>query len=303
MIFCLILCFESSAQLKFIKNGFRVVDYSRGAPLFKKDSVIDGINCTIYCQVLDLRFVKLSNFVVEAINKKALAGKYLTDDKNLSSPYFNALHFQNALSKIQQKEQSKPLGIISGSFFEFIENSTPLSFPLKDSGKIVIAGSSSNGPHLKQTTPFYKSISLKALVWNDSMVTIKNYDTKTGFPLTEDSFINGFVSYSYDEHPAIFLRPTQLIDKYIVVGTFSSNGSKEDNSLAILSVTVADIKVAAETLKQLGVISPIIALTGGGSGFIYNAKAGYTVSTLEEKNVNIYEPLPQPHYLYFTKKN
>lgn len=122
-------------------------------------------------------------------------------------------------------------------------SSTQLPFPLKKDGYILSAVSSSNGPCENSKKPIFKNIKLKALVWSNSTVSLEDYDHKSGYPLTNNEFTNGLVSYNLNDHPGKIFRPL-MKNRFLLMGTLNSNQSKNDNLIVIMIVTNAIIEVA-----------------------------------------------------------
>ena len=289
-------------QISFLENGYTRTDSVEGAVLYEKSVTSGNYHYQVYCQTIDLQRVKLSQFMGKPDKMDADRGYYLTDRKDVKSPYFPTYSSEEALDKIEKKANSKLLGMFNGGFFESFDATTQMAFPVKNEGKIATSGSSPNGPCVTPKYDIFKKITLKALVWTDSTVEIKDYDPKTGTSLTNDAYKNGLVTYSYNEHPVNLLRPLS-VDKFLVMGTFNSEQTGADNMLVILTVNKMRIEFAAAHLRKLGVKSAIIALGGSGSAFIHNRKKGFIepLPTSPNRGQMMYKMI-LPHYLFFTKK-
>lgn len=302
LVFIFLMNDNLKSQISFSEFGYVQLDAVDGAVLYSKEVTRGKNKYTVYCQVLDLKTIKLANFIDKSDKIKEGEGKYLAQKELSKSPYFTTYSFENALKQAQKSSKSPIIGMIHGVFFEEFNAATQLAFPIKNNGEILSAGSSPQGPCDNPKLPIFKDIQLKALVWTDSTIAIKNYDTQTGTPLTDTHFPNGFVTYQYTEHPAKLKRPLDA-DRFLVMGTFGMDTLKADNQLVILIVNRAGLEFAAAHLRQFGVKSDIIAIGGRATTLLYN------------KNKKILEPLgfsmtaeglskmQLPHFLFFTKKD
>jgi hypothetical protein len=195
--------------------------------------------------------------------------------------------YQNAIKQAQKKFDKKLWGLMNAAFFEQYGDSTQIAFPLKINGKFLTSGSSPYGPQKNPKKDYYKTTTLKALVWNETMITIKDYSTKTGVPLSDPDVKNAVVSYDYKDHPAKALY-NDTPNRYHVLGT-------KNNQLYMLTVDKMSLENAAQQLRNLGVESDIMTIDGGVSVFIFNQKKGVL-----ELPSNLEKQLP--HYLVFVKK-
>ena len=170
-----------------------------------------------------------------------------------------------------------------------------MAFPIKMNGKIVTTGSSPNGPCKEPKIEYYKNAVLKALIWTDSTVAIKDYNPQTGSPLTDVDVPNGFVTYCEKDHPI-------KVQKRDYAGRFLLVGVSGENVLMILTVNNALLDIAARHLRQLGAVGDILTLSSNLSMTLYNHKKGIVVP-IQTMAINA-EPItmPLPHFLLFLKK-
>lgn len=294
LVFCFILMLQKvSAQLpNFQINGYKMLDSMNGASLYSKSVRSKKADYEVILQVIDLRYVKMGQWVSLATDLNAAPeGKYLAVEKYNKSPYFKMHQPNNTVAKLLNKYQTKLFSVMNAAFFEQYADSTQLAFPLKVQGKIHTAGSSPYGPQKLPKHPHYKKVVLEALVWTDSTVVMQHYNTQTGYPLTSESVQNALVSYNYQDHPAVIIRES-MPNRYHVLGTLSEN-NMPSHHLFILTVNKTTLENAASELKQLGIKSTIMTVDGGSSVFIFNPKNG----TLESPLATAF-----PHYLYFIGK-
>jgi hypothetical protein len=266
---------------------YKVLDSIKGAILYKKNVKTREGEWSILLQVIDIQQVKVEHLASTPHEGNQPEGLYLADKKFSKSPYFKMYGYQNAIKQAEKKYSKNLWGLMNAAFFEQYGDSTQLAFPIKVNGIIQSSGSSPNGPQNAPKIAYYKNTTLKALVWNDTMVSIQNYNPKTGHPLTDNSVKNALVSYDYKDHPAIILRKDPA-NRYHVLGTIK-------NQLLILTVNQTSLEYAAQHLRTLGVKGFIMTIDGGVSVFIHNHKKGnLELPSNTEKKL--------PHYFAFVKK-
>lgn len=288
-------------QISLEPYGYKKLDSTVGSVLYSKTIKETNDAYSVVCQIIDLNKVKLSNFIELSNDRQPTEGKYLAQIGYTSSPYFKTFDYSELLSNKEVNEKNKLIGLIGGVFFEEFNSSTQLAFPLKNNGKIVSAGSSPNGPCDYPRNPIFKNIKLKALVWSDSIVSIEDYDPSSGYPMSNNEYNNGFVSYNWSDHPARLLRP-MMKDRFLVMGTLNSNQSKGDNLLVIMIVKRVVIDVAEALLREVGVKGSIITLGGSASAFIYNNKKGLVEAPGIVMGPFSNSPIKIPHYFIISKK-
>ena len=280
-------------------HGFELMDSANGIALLKTYDKTS--KSSYYLQIIDIQQVRINQYCVETPNEGLNQGKYLLGEKGFKSPYFKMLSHANV-----QKEQQKLLGnqyfsIMNCSFFEEHKPETQLSFPIKKEGKILTGGSSPFGPIETPNHAYYKKITLKALIWNDIDVQIKDYVVKTGFPLIDSTWKNGLVSYAYLDHPAQLFRPGSR-NRYHLISTSKIDDANQ-NVLVILTSDNATLTQAGSFFKTLNINGDIMTIDGGASVFMHNRKAGTLAvpRLLNPTDPNSFSLLP--HYWVFSLKN
>lgn len=287
-IFSILFQTKIIAQYAEIKaSGFIVLDSAKGASLYKKSIKTNGENTNCFLQVIDIQQVRIEQLASTPHTGQQPEGLYL-DKKELSrSPFFKMYAYESAIKQAQKKFEKKVWGLMNAAFFEQYGDSTQIAFPLKINSKIVTTGSSPYGPQKNPKKEYYKTTTLRALIWNDTMITIKNYNTETGSPLTETQVKNAIVSYDYKDHPAKALYG-DTPNRYHVLGT-------KNNQLYMLTVDKTSLENAAQQLRNIGISSDIMTIDGGVSVFIFNQKKGVlALPSNKEKKL--------PHYFVFVKK-
>ena len=280
-------------------HGFELLDMDKGIALLKKKNKQKETH--YYLQIVDIQAIAVNQYFVETKNAGLNQGKYFMGEKGYKSPYFKMLSH----SKTQQNQQvafgKNYFGVMNCSFFEEHKPETQLSFPMKKDGQVLTGGSSPFGPFSKPNDKYFKNITLKSLVWNDKDIEIKNYNTETGYPLTDSVWTNGLVSYNYLDHPANLYRPAQA-NRFHLVSTIKDAQSNR-NFLLILTSTDATLTEAGAFLKKINNNSDIMTIDGGASVFIHNRKFG----NLEQpRMLNPDDPTSYsllPHYWVFVLKN
>jgi hypothetical protein len=268
-------------------SGYILLDSLKGAILYKKSIKNKKINSDIYLQVIDIQQVRIEQLASTPHNGPQPEGLYCDKKEFSRSPYFKMYAYQNAVKQAQKKFDKNLWGLMNAAFFEQYGDSTQMAFPLKINGKFLTSGSSPFGPQKNPKKDYYKTTILKALVWNDNTIEIRDYNTKTGAPLTDLNVKNALVSYDYKDHPAKALYG-DTPNRYHVLGT-------ENNHLYMLTVNKMNLENAVQQLRDLGVKRDIMTIDGGVSVFIFNQKKGVL-----ELPSNVEKKLP--HYLVFVKK-
>jgi hypothetical protein len=276
---------QTTAETKAL--GYTVLDSTKGAILYKKSIKNNKINSDIYLQIIDIQQVRIEQLASTPHGGTQPDGIYCDDKTFNRSPFFKMYAYQNAVKQAQKKFDKKLWGMMNAAFFEQYGDSTQLAFPLKINGKFLSTGSSPFGPQKTPKKDYYKATILKALVWNETTISIKDYSTKTGAPLTDSDVKNALVSYDYKDHPAKALYG-DTPNRYHVLGT-------KNNHLYMLTVDKMSLENAAQLLRNLGIKEDIMTIDGGVSVFIFNQKKGVLAlpSNAEKK---------LPHYLVFVKK-
>ena len=267
--------------------GYSVLDSIKGAILYKKNVKINESNCTIFLQVVDIQQVRIEQLASTPHEGAQPEGLYWDKKDASRSPFFKMYGYQNVIKNAQKKFEKKMWGLMNAAFFEQYGDSTQIAFPLKINGKIVTSGSSPFGPQKQPKKAYYKTTTLKALVWNGTTITIKDYSTQTGAPLTNSDVKNALVSYDYKDHPAKALYG-DTPNRYHVLGA-------KNNHLYMLTVDKTSLENAAQQLRDFGIDGDIMTIDGGVSVFIFNQKKGIlALPSNKEKQL--------PHYLVFVRK-
>jgi hypothetical protein len=251
----------------------------------------------VYLQTIDLHKMQIDQLVGD-VERKAIKGLYYPSKTNDSSPFFKRLTVSAVRALYQTQHPSGMISIINASFFEDYKSSTRLSFPIKLNGTLITAGSSPYGPIQKPAEPYYKTIQLKALTWDNAKATISNYSPVTGYPLNQARIKNGLVSYAYQDHPAYALAGDPM-NRYHVLGVLHPDDAGNANRLLIATSNRATLKQAGEILRQQGVKGDIMTIDGGISTYLWNIKAGDLILPQVAEG----EKVPSlPHYLGIRSK-
>jgi hypothetical protein len=213
-------------------------------------------------------------------------GDYYPDSK---SPAFIRIDAARVLEGYRTTHGDKVQALINASFFERYNLATELSFPIKQNGKIITGGSSPYGPVEAPKDERYKSVILKALVWNDHAVKVVDYDHKTGGVLNGTAFPNGLVTYDYKDHPANVLAGDP-VGQYQLMGTFPTRDGGLPDVLFVLTIIKGRMVEGAEVLKRNGVAGTIVTVDGGPSTHLCTKESGVVIAT-ESKTL--------PHFLGF----
>jgi hypothetical protein len=288
ILLCFVVQTKIVAQLMNPQSlGYTLMDSIKGARLYKNNLLKEGISSVVFLQVIDIQQVKIEQLASKPLKGTQPEGFYLNQKGYSKSPFFRMKTYNSAIKEAQSNHKKGIWGIMNAAFFEQYGDSTQIAFPLKINGEVVTAGNSPYGPNQNPKHSYYKTITLKALIWNDSTISIQDYNTDSGFPLTDKNVKNALVSYNYKDHPALALYK-DTPNRYHVLGT-------KNNHLFMMTVDKTSIETAAQLLRALGVEQDIMTVDGGVSVFIFNQKKGVLeIPSNKEKKL--------PHYLVFAKK-
>lgn len=278
-------------------SNYQLMHTVDGAGLYK---TVTTNGHKAYLQIIDLQKMQIDQLTGNVDNLGNGEGKYYQGEGVSNSPFFEMNLFSEVNHEYEQIYKKQVFSMINCAFFEQYKLTTQLSFPIKNNGEIITAGSSPYGPIHNPKHKFYRQVQLKALVWDEQGAYITDYNPISGVPLNQVNVKNAIVSYQYNDHPAKVLANNQ-INRYHVIGTLSENGVNSD-TLLILTVKKATLDEAAELLRNLGVKSDIMTIDGGSSTYLFNSQIG-----------NIMRPGPSylncglifrklPHYLAFRKR-
>lgn len=290
MLVLLFPLFVSAQVIEQIRSkGYRIEYQSEGGALFssQKDS-------SVRILALDMCKVSVSQFVSKPLNPAFGNGFY---SKNSSSPYFKRFSYQELIKR------SKPntFAVVNAMFFEQYADSTQLSFPIKVNGKLLTGGSSPYGPNQNPKHPYYKTVQLLALVFNENSAKITAYGTSEKNVFQNDEIQNGLASYNYKDHPAAVFQGNR-VTRFILAGTLNGDNQEGDEWLIIV-IAKKTIGEEADLLKNIGVKSDIISLDGGTSVFLYGPKFGLKEApgfdSITKDSIGVRE---LPHYLQFNLK-
>lgn len=267
-----------------------------------KGAALDRIpltgNNVAYLQTIDLHQMRIDHLVGDVDNRKGTKGLYYPSQDHHSSPYFKRLTTAVTRDHYQNQYPTQAFTIINASFFEEYQFSTRLSFPLKQDGKVITAGSSPYGPNLKPADPYYRKVQLRALTWDDQKATILTYNPSNGYPLNLANVKNAVVSYAYRDHPAFVLNhdPENL---YHVLGVVNPNDTGKGNRLLIATVNRATLEQAANILRQHGAQGDLMTIDGGISTYLWSTHSGDLILPQVAEG----EKVPAlPHYLGIRSK-
>jgi hypothetical protein len=209
-----------------------------------------------------------------------------------TSPAFERIDAGQVLESYGLAHGDKTKALINASFFERYDGVTELSFPIKQDGKIITGGSSPYGPIETPKDDRYKTVILKALVWNDYAVKVVDYDHMTGGVLNDPAFPNGLVTYDYKDHPANVLAGDP-VGQYQLMGTFPTRDGGLPDVLFVLTIVKGRMVEGAAHLKQNGVAGTVLTVDGGPSTHLWTQANGHIMST-ESKLL--------PHFLGFRSR-
>ncbi|MBE9126862.1 MULTISPECIES: hypothetical protein [unclassified Coleofasciculus] len=279
-------------------SSYQPLEVIDGAGFYKQQLTDSN---TAYLQVIDLQKMQIDQLVGEVDNMGLEQGKYYQGEARYYSPFFKNKLFEEVTNEYQELYGGAVFSIINCSFFEQYQSSTQLSFPIKLNSEVITAGNSPYGPIDQPKDKFYRTIRLKALVWDDKQAYIADYDPATGAPLNETDVKNAIVTYQYSDHPAKVLAQNPE-NKYHVIGTLDFDGNIGDELLLIMTVNKATLDKAADLLRQLGVKGEIITIDGGSSTYLFNSRMGKIVLP-QLANQNDSPTFPNlPHYLGFHQR-
>lgn len=252
----------------------------------------------VYLQTIDLHKMQIDQLVGE-IDGEGSQGLYYPAKNDESSPFFKRLTPAAVSDFYQRQYPSGIFSIINASFFEDYKSSTRLSFPIKVNGVLITTGSSPYGPTQEPADPYYRTIQLKALTWDNEKAIISSYDSATGYPLSNPSVQNGIVSYGYQDHPAYVLADDP-VNRYHVIGIFQGDDAGEGNRLLIATANRTTLQRAAEVLRQRGVTGDIMTIDGGISTYLWSAALGNLIVPQAAEG----EKFPAlPHYFGIRSRN
>jgi hypothetical protein len=190
---------------------------------------------------------------------------------------------------------------MNAMFFEEYKDSTQLSFPVKDKGRVISGGSSPYGPIKEATDKYYKNIVLKAMLFAKTGVVIKDYNFKSGYPLSKPKYKTGFITYNYSDHPAKVLGSNQR-NRYHLIGSINVAKTYGDELLLILTIDRGTLDNAAKELTDLGAGKQIATMDGGSSVFIWNRNLNNVLEPETKEPLSAGLPVLIPHFIAFVKK-
>ncbi len=249
----------------------------------------------VYLQTIDLHKMQIDQLMGKVDRQvSGNKGLYYPSNNRDSSPFFKRLTVAAIRKAYLKQHPTVVFSIINASFFEQYRDSTQLSFPIKVNGLLMTAGSSPYGPIPTPKHPYYRSIKLKALTWDDNKAKISTYNPKTGYPLNQSKVKNGLVSYAYQDHPAYVLSKDP-VNHYHVIGVLDG----KVNRLLIATSNRSTLAQAAEVLRQRGVKGDIMTIDGGISTYLSSIKTGDLILPRIAEG----ERVPAlPHYLGIRSK-
>ncbi|MEO7802234.1 MAG: hypothetical protein ABIR81_09550 [Ginsengibacter sp.] len=291
-----------TSLLRRIKqSGYTNLDTTSGAGLFVKEKHSCTDTYKLYLQVIDLRKMHLINIYSITTNQGIAESKYYTQREFDSSPYFKRFSHQSVLDSIPANFRSRAFTILNAMFFEVYKDSTQFSFPVKDKGRVISGGSSFYGPIENAADNHYKNIALKAVLFSNAGVVIKDYNSKSGSPLNNPKYKTGFVTYNYLDHPARVLANNQS-NRYHLIGSVNVAETEGDELLLILTIDRGTLDNAAKELTDLGAGNQIATIDGGSSVFIWNHRLGNVLVPESKEPTAMGYPVLIPHFIAFVKK-
>ena len=255
---------------------------SDDAPATESIAAVDGASLSrvtladgshVYVQLIDLFRVRVRQ-VTGASDASPGAGRYFP---GAASPRFTRIPPGPA--------QDGCFSLVNFSFFEEYDPSTRLSFPVKSGGTVVTGGSSPYGPSAAPADPYYRTVSLQALTWNDKGAAIAPYDPARGTPLDTAEWPDGLVTYRFQDHPSYVLSHDPP-NRYQLLGLTSTS------YLLIATVEHATLDTAADLLRTRGAVGEILAFDGGVSTYLWQSSLGELVPITNSDG-------KLPHYLCF----
>jgi hypothetical protein len=234
-----------------------------------------------YLQRIDVSAMRIDQVLGERdTTRPADRGSYYP---GAESPRFRRITPTAMQNACRSRYGMKAFSAVNFSFFEEYDDSTRLSFPVQTGSALVSAGSSPYGPVAAPKHPHYRTITLKALQWDEHKLGIADYDPATGAPLNRRNFREGLVTYAYADHPS-FVLSKDPANRYQLLGAL------DDRQLLILTVEHTTLAQGADLLRQQGVRGDILTFDGGVSTFLWSGTAGNLVDVSSKDGA-------LPHYL------
>jgi hypothetical protein len=206
-----------------------------------------------------------------------------------TSPLFRRLKADWMLADYRAKHGDACRAFINCSFFERYDPETELSFPIKQSGRVLTGGSSPYGPRMAPADSRYAKVVLKALVWNGRGALMTDYDHQTGGILADTRFPDGLVTYDYKDHPANVLAGDP-VGLYQLLGVSAPRSDGLSASLFVLTIAKGRMVEGAALLASKGAVGTILTVDGGPSTHLWTGGAENQITT---------ESVTLPHYLGF----
>jgi hypothetical protein len=301
ILYSFFLALSSSPRIAQTFNppsSYQLLDRREGALLYRR-AISDGNEA--YLQVINLKKIQIDQLPGEVDNMTLGDGKYYKGEGGYYSPFFKMKLFDEVTDEYKQLYGDAVFSLINCSFFDQYKSSSQLSFPIKFNGVVLTGGHSPYGPVSKPADEFYRTIRLKALVWDEKGAYITNYDPASGAPLNQSNVQNAVVSYQYSDHPAKVLSKNQ-VNRYQVVGTLDFDGVKGDELLLIVTANRSTLDQAADLLRQLGVKGDIMTLDGGSSTYLFNSQKGNLILPHPPNRGDSPTFRKLPHYLGFRSR-
>jgi hypothetical protein len=217
-----------------------------------------------YLQVIDVRTTRIDQVTAEWVIGPP--GAYFP---GMDSPTFRRITAAQMQESCRGRYGAKAFSAINAGFFEYYEDRTTLSFPVKMYGAVRSGGSSQYGPVRDPKAAYYRTVTLRALSWDEHGVSITAYHPDTGAPLT-GPVPDAIVTYLYSDHPSYVLDHDPP-NRYQLAGLV------DGTHLALLTVTHATLADGAKLLARQGVHGDIVTFDGGVSTYLWSAKQGELV--------------------------
>jgi hypothetical protein len=265
-------------------SGPAVLAQAAGATL-RRDRLADG--SAAYVQRIDLRTMRVDQVLGDRDSTKpAVPGSYYP---GADSPRFRRITAERMQDSCRSRYGAAAFSAVNFSFFEEYDPSTRLSFPVKAGGAVVSGGSSPYGPVPAPASAYYRTVTLKALSWNDHAVSIGPYDPAGGAPLNQPAVRDGLVTYAYRDHPAYALGKDPA-NRYQLAGAVDTDGRDGTETLVVVTVEHTTLDAAAQLLRANGVQGDIVTFDGGISTYLWSAAGGTLVPATSKDGA-------LPHYL------
>jgi hypothetical protein len=232
-----------------------------------------------YLQVLDVRKVRIDQVLGDRDPAAPAPGAYYP---GRPSPAFRRIGTADMQRSCRDRYGAKAFSAVNFSFFEDYTPGTALSFPVKSGGTVHSGGSSPYGPVTSPKVAYYRTVTLRALSWDGTGVTIAPYHPDTGAPLS-GPVPDAVVTYLYTDHPSYVLDHDPP-NRYQLAGVI------DGTHLALLTLTHARLADGAQLLARQGVHGDIITFDGGISTYLWTAAQGELVK-ITNKDGRL------PHYL------